>query len=175
MSASVYVYKFELSAVNGIMTTMGVAGVMGPVWGAVANSVCNGLNICVELMTSAAKAGARVSPATAWRRIAQVCGPFCGVSENSFIQLVGAVALVGISAVALGGAVVAAAPLEIMLGAIGLFFDALGYAATERGYRDAQHQAAVDIGKRLQLEMMLERIYKKQQGARPGLRTPILR
>ena len=173
--SAVYVYQFEVSAVNGIMTTMGVAGAMGPVWGALANSVCNGLNICVEMMTSAAKAGVKVSPATAWRRIAQVCGPFCGVSESSFIQLVGAVALVGISAVALGSAIVAAAPLEIMLGAIGLFFDALGFAATERGYRDAQHQTAVDIGKRQQLEMMLEGMYKKQQGARPGLRNPIPR
>lgn len=173
MSGVIYVYKFEVSAVNGIMTTLGVAGAIGPVWGSVLSSVCNGLNICVEMLTTAAKTGAKVSPATAWRRIAQVCGPFCGVSENSFIQLVGAVGLVGISFVALGGAIVAAAPLEIMLAAIGLFFDALGFAGTERGYRDAQHVEAMNIGQQRRLEMLLEQLYKKQQGSRPSLRHPV--
>ena len=165
--SAVYVYRFEVSAVNGIMTTLGVAGMIGPAWGAMANSVCNGLNVCVDMMTAAAASGAKVSPRTAWRRIVQVYGPFCGMSESYFIQLVGAVALVGISFVALGGAIVAAAPLEILLAAIGLFFDALGFAATERGYRDAQYQAAINIGARRRLEMILEEKYKKQLASRP--------
>ena len=173
--SAVYVYKFEVSTVNGIMTTLGVAGAIGPAWGAVMNSVCNGLNVCVELMFDAAKKGVTVTPATAWRRIAQVCGPFCGVSENSFIQLVGAATLVGISATLFGAALLSAAAVEILLAAIGLFFDALGYAGTERGYLDAQHLVAVDIGKRRRLEMLLEQLYKKQQGARTTLRNLVPR
>lgn len=172
---SMTVYKFELSTVSAIMNSLGITGALGPTSSSVLSAMCNGLNVCVQMLENAARTGVRVSPATAWARIVQVCGPFCGMSENAFIQLAGAGALLGISAVGLCIAFTAAAPVEIALAAIALFFDALGFAAVERGYRDAQRQVAINMAAKQRLMMILEQQYRRQQASVPRLGHPIPR
>lgn len=162
-------YKFDITIVNGMMTALGIAGAVGPVWGSISNSVANGMSICFEMMQDSLKGGAKPSPATAWTRLVRVLGPLCGMPNNAFLTLVSTVALLGISAVGIF-AVIAGGPLELTIAAIGLFFDALAYGAAESGFNISQHDEAVSLGNRLKLRMYLEKQYRKQQASRYGPR-----
>lgn len=167
-------YKFDMTILNGMMTTLGIAGAVGPVWGSIANSVNNSLSICMDIAQDSLEKGVKVTPAMVWMRLVRALGPLLGMPDSAFVTLVAATALLGISAVGVFLAV-AAGPVEIAIAALGLFFDALAYGAADGGFTVSQHKAAVDIGNRRRLEMYLEQQFRKQQSARPQLRMPVWR
>ena len=165
MSASSTLWKAELTADNGLFTTLGIANAIGPGWGAISGSAMNMVGICWDVVEDAAKSGARINPRITWMRIVKVLGPFGGIPENKFVVLVSACAVVGVSAIGVF-AVVAAGPAEIAVAALGLFFDALSFGAAQSGYDDDANARYSSQRRDQIIQFYVEQRYRRTIGSR---------
>lgn len=114
----------------------------------------------------------RLSRATVWMNITKVMGPTLGYPDSDFLKLAAALAVLGVSLagfvtvalpVAAGGLTVAVG-VDLTLAGIGLFFDAIAFAAVQRGIQ-VKYEPLV----RRRFEQTLRLNLAKRYGLEPRL------
>ena len=158
---------FETTACNGIFDIVGAGNLVNASLSSIGAAMVNGVAVCVEMMQESDMNVRVISPRLAWIRIAKVCGPLGGLAQNEFVNLAVACGLLGLSAMAVFGAV---GPVALLLAAIGLFCDAIAYGAAQAGVdiKLDQSTEAQRIGNQRRVAMILEDYQKHHDIPRPG-------